>query len=70
MNQPKAGITMGELILNKKGSLRKQSGLEHNLRKTNTLTTSLSGPRRKLFSVDEDEWENTMRSQGMYVSFV
>ncbi|PWA67428.1 transposase, Ptta/En/Spm [Artemisia annua] len=64
-NQPKAGITMGQLILNKKGSLRKQSELEHNLRKTNTLTTSVSGPRRKLFSVDENEWENSVRSQDM-----
>ncbi|GKA03604.1 hypothetical protein Tco_0676385 [Tanacetum coccineum] len=54
-NQPRARITMGELILNKKGSLRKQSELKHNSRKRNTLTISISGPRRKLFSVDDDE---------------
>ncbi|GJT37722.1 transposase, Ptta/En/Spm [Tanacetum coccineum] len=62
-NQPRAGMTMGELILNKKGSLRKQSQLKHNLRQRDTLITSISGPRKKLFSVDDDEWENTVRSQ-------
>ncbi|GJQ93784.1 transposase, Ptta/En/Spm [Tanacetum coccineum] len=62
-NQPRVGMTMGELILNKKGSLRKQSKLKHNLRQCNTLITSKSRPRRKLFSVDDDEWENTVRSQ-------
>ncbi|GKF58113.1 hypothetical protein Tco_0171650, partial [Tanacetum coccineum] len=62
-NQPRARMTMGELILNKKGSLRKQSQLKHNLRQRDTLITSISGPRRKLFYVDDDEWENTVRSQ-------
>ncbi|GJX40213.1 hypothetical protein Tco_0255203 [Tanacetum coccineum] len=51
---------MGELIL---GPPRKQSELKHNLRKRNTLTTSVSGPKRKLFSIDDNEWENTLRSQ-------
>nr|GEV68008.1 transposase, Ptta/En/Spm [Tanacetum cinerariifolium] len=42
---------------------RKQFELKHNLIKRITLTTSVSGPKRKFFSVDDDEWENTLRSQ-------
>ncbi|GKA94998.1 transposase, Ptta/En/Spm [Tanacetum coccineum] len=62
-NQPRAGMTMGELILNKKGSLRNQPRAGITMGERDTLITSISGPRRKLFYVDDDEWENTVRSQ-------
>ncbi|GJT38186.1 hypothetical protein Tco_0938051 [Tanacetum coccineum] len=45
------------------GSLRNQPRAGITMGERNTLTTSISGPRRKIFSVDDDEWENILRSQ-------
>lgn len=70
-NQSRATITMGELILNKKGTENKMGVSKHNSEKTNSVKTlKSSGAKRKLILVDNvDDGEDAMRSQGTYMSF-
>ena len=62
-NQSRAKVTMGELVLNKKGSQR-HSG--QNAAKPNSATRSISSGSRKQLLIDEED-EDDERSQGTYL---
>ena len=62
-NQSRAKVTIGELVLNKKGSQR-HSG--QNAAKPNSATTSTSSGSRKQLSLMDEEDEDDVRSQGTY----
>lgn len=67
----RANVTMGELIRNNKGSQIRGGTLKQTLDKPNPISKNISsGPRRKLFLVDnDDDFEDDAISQGTYVSF-
>nr|GEU82188.1 transposase, Ptta/En/Spm [Tanacetum cinerariifolium] len=55
-NQSRVKVTMGELLLNTKGSQKQRGVLTKNATKPNSATTSISsGSRRKLIDEDEDD---------------
>ena len=62
-NQSRAKVTIGELVLNKKGSQR-HSG--QNAAKPNSATTSTSSGSTKQLSLMDEEDEDDVRSQGTY----
>lgn len=68
----KETVTMDELILNKRGSLKQREKFRQNLENPKSITTRKSSvARRKLFVIDnnDDDGEGDMIIHGTYILF-